>query len=308
MATAPPIELPLSKMPLTCCLDLHKLEPFHGIAFSAPLTARNSSYSPPRPRAGQAAAHAHAQQARLPLRRPGLHQPRHPKRAASASALRPTMGRMMGSESVDGVAVARHDISASSLRFLGKEDAARPFGLAPAAVSSEHHEASLVKPMARPKSASALSGTGWMAQWETMAPESYLRYRQVEHGKLRDTSSVLRADFDADAPQAVRRAEDAGSGAPAPLGPSRSGVNLLGLIKYPAQRSGSVGTLETRGYLGGLGGAVMSRPTLSPVVSHYICTPLSPSPHAYRSSARALRIPPAPGRRLGLHAQQMKGI
>jgi hypothetical protein len=162
--------------------------------------------------------------------------------------------------------------------------------------------------MARPKSASALSGTGWMAQWETMAPESYLRYRQVEHGKQRYTSAVLRADFDADAPQAVRRAEDAGSGAPAPLGPSRSGVNLLGLIKYPAQRSGSVGTLETRGYLGGLGGAVMSRPTLSPVVSHYICTPLSPSPHAYRSSARALRIPPAPGRRLGLHAQQMKGI
>ena len=59
------LELPLSKMPLTCCLDVDRLETcsrlmFRGVAFNAPLTARSE---------------AAKQQAALPLRRPALQQP-----------------------------------------------------------------------------------------------------------------------------------------------------------------------------------------------------------------------------------------
>ena len=85
---APKLELPLSKMPLSCCLDVDRLEEFRGVAFNAPLTARTAR--------SKAATQQAALPSVLPLRRPALQQPpgvgfvsRRPKRAASASALRP---------------------------------------------------------------------------------------------------------------------------------------------------------------------------------------------------------------------------
>ena len=293
------IDLPLSAMPLTCCIDLDKLETFRGVAFGMPGTARN------RPLASD------ARHTTLPFRRPPLRGSasatalhRRTARAKSASVLRPTQPHvqpMIASSAVTS-SVALPVISRSSL----EEHVTQPHEPSPAVG---------VRGVTRPQSAMPLYRTAasvaaravereWRP-WQTMAPELYNRYRFVQHGKSRDTSAVLRSEFDAAAPQAVHA--DKSSDSKARLQHHQSSISLDGRrtearLKRP---SSSSRLLRTRGYYSGVGEGLISVPSLAAGIFHY-SVQKEPRDDADYEHAKKLIARLNQPRRLGIHSAQMK--